>query len=134
MDRLQSAWRYLRDGGNQSAEDLNFRKRWVAPYGDFDNFVTRGLSEPDVLNNSNFRPQTDFLLDQHGNLETRIQICRFESLQEDLLRLPEGVLQESKLPHLNASRRDEVVADDATRLRVAEVYRVDLEMLGYRLD
>ena len=134
MDRLLSAWSYMRQGGNQSAEDLEFQRRWITPYRSFDDFVVGALSEPDVFGIGKFRPQTDFLLDTKGNREERIQICRFESLQEDLLSLPAKVLLESELPHVNASRRDKIVPSDATKQRVAKLYRADFEILGYSTE
>ena len=69
------------------------------------------------------------------------RICRFEHLADELeaLRLQWGIAEPLELPRLKAQyRRDrrsarEVLGDD-DRLRIAELFRDEIALMGYRFD
>ncbi|MCB1981251.1 MAG: hypothetical protein KDF63_04605, partial [Rhodoferax sp.] len=69
------------------------------------------------------------------------RICRFEDLagELDALRRQWGIAEPLELPRLKAQyRRDrrsarEVLGDD-DRLRIAELFRDEIALMGYRFD
>ena len=133
MDRLRSAYSYMKSGGNQSAKDLQFHRDWIAPFTNLQEFVREALQAPPVAESGKFRPQTDFLIDQHQQYVERIVKLRFENLAAEVKHLPQQLLNHSQLPHLNASdkHRETLTVDPETQSRIYDFYREDYRYLRY---
>lgn len=81
--------------------------------------------------------QSDYLVDLHGNVLVDF-IGRFESLADDFAAICRRIgLQEPRLAHRRkATDRDDYrkYYDDETARLVAERFRRDIELFGYRFD
>lgn len=130
-DRLVSAYTFLSQGGANERD-----RRWAASvlgrFGSFDEFVLRWLDERSVYAQIHFVPQWEFVVNGQG------QVCmdfvgRFERLAEDFEYVIDQLGRVCTLPLANASQRSDYrdYYSSASRRRVAEVYRRDVEQFGY---
>lgn len=130
VDRCLSAYRYLRDGGMNDADE-RFADAYVRPHETAEAFIWDGLRDPAARTSLHFRPQWTFVCDLGRRLGVG-SLLRFESLVEDYdaWRAASGLGK--PLPHLNASHRGtcDVLSDEARR-HVAGLYARDYAVLGY---
>jgi hypothetical protein len=131
-DRLVSAFFYLKNGGFEKS-DHTWLEEQLGGISDFDSFVRRGLALPEVLSVALFRPQTHYICsDGEPALDF---IGHFESLEHDFRFVQQRLGCRRPLQTLNESRRARDYRDyysAETRQIVADVYRDDLNALGYR--
>lgn len=136
-DRLASAYSFLRRGGFSPA-DRAWARANLDRYPDFRSFVRGWVREENVGRWNHFLPQTHFLC--IGDVLALDFIGYYENLAEDyeLVRARLGVggpLVERNAP---GGRRPpgqfETLYDEETRRIVADVYRRDVELLGYEFD
>jgi hypothetical protein len=129
-DRLVSAYYYLRRGHPTSKI-----AGVVAASPGFTDFVKTSLCDPIVAQEIHIRPQSSFLLDNAGRLIVDF-VGRFESLERDFSTVARRLGIERTLAHRNQSdHRDYRSCYDSTsRDIVAEFYRKDIDLFGYRFD
>jgi len=131
LSRLTSAFSYLSRGGNQSREDRAFARRWLQERT-LTQFIDESLDAPEVRDSLFFRPQTDFLVDKEGRLG-KLQLLRFENLDEDFRGIAPRLGVGEALPRLNAAPEPpKVVRLGRAQLeKVVSIYHLDYELLSY---
>lgn len=132
LDRLISSYTYMRNGGNQSAEDLRIKEIWIDPYSHFDDFVKNALTDPSIFNTRKFRPQTTFLENKRGSIEERINIFKFEDLEAAYHEIANNLDIKEPLPHTNSSNRASsiTISDEAINI-INNLYAKDFKNFGY---
>ena len=134
VERLASAFRYLRAGGGNRL-DAAFRDRVLGPYATLDAFV-RGWLTPETLREQvHFRPQADFVTDADGRLGVDL-VVRHERLAEGYAAVRRRTGRGGPLPHLNRTAsvgppRPTPDLSAEARARVGELYRADFDLFGY---
>jgi len=136
-DRLLSAYSFLKKGGMNHI-DRRFNEEILSQYKTFEEFVMKGLTEKHVSDLevwTHFYPQTRFIYDENDNLAVDF-VGRFESFNEDYEKIRQKIGSGEKLKHLNKTKdkkaKDYKEAYTAEmREKTAEIYRKDLELLGY---
>jgi hypothetical protein len=130
-DRLVSAYHFLCNGGMNHG-DADFYEKELKNYLDFDDFVKQWLNTENISKGVHFRPQTDFILERHRKVELDF-IGYFENLDEDFEFIARKIGCADKLASKNKSSHKAYTDyySDETRELVAEVYRNDIEYLGY---
>lgn len=133
LDRLKSAYAYLRAGGNGSHEDRRFRRQWIVPCSDFQDFVLNALAVAPVSQHYAFRPQSDYIIDEQGRLATDVHVMRFESLQEDFRPVAERLGVSGDLKRVNLSERNGIdfSLSSAALDVVRKFYAADYRNLDY---
>lgn len=137
VERLASAFRYLRAGGGNRL-DAAFGDRVLSRYGTLDAFVRGWLGPETVREQVHFRPQADFVTDANGALDIDL-VARHERLAEDYHAVRRRTGRGGPLPHLNrtvggASAAPPRPAPDLSaegRARVRSLYRADFALFGY---
>lgn len=132
VDRLISLYAYYLSGGNSSKESLTFKKKWISPYKDLNEFVCNALIFDEVKSNRMFLPQSAFILDSNGNLP-QITIVRFEKLDDDFKKVSDHLSLKAQLPHVNVSKRkglDTHLSKEALKV-IEQIYYEDFRLLGY---
>ncbi|MGH8446591.1 MAG: sulfotransferase family 2 domain-containing protein [Solimonas sp.] len=132
--RLVSAWHYLHTDACRRT-DGEWVARHLTPHRSFDDFVRRGLRQPEIARHMHFRPQHEYLCLPGQRQPLVDQLIRQECLQQSVDRVRERLgLPAVPVPRLN--RGDHGVYHDyysaVTRRVVGEVYGNDIELLGYR--
>ena len=135
FDRLVSAFFFLKSGG-RNEKDRQWAIKNLAQYDEFNDFVFQWVKKENVIKALHFRPQYLYLC-KPGSLVPEVEfVGRFEELEKDYNYIQEKLgLQESKLPHLNMSKRESDYRkfyDEETRAIVASVYQEDLSIFNYK--
>lgn len=135
IDRLLSAYSYLDNGGNQSIEDINFKKKWISPHADINSFILKSLPQKEVMQSPFFRPQTEFLNDIDEKIPDSIKLFRFENLPNEINKLPESIKNGKALPHINASSRSnsKLQLTSKSLKQAQKIYQQDFYNLNYTL-
>lgn len=133
-DRLFSAWRYLRAGG-WNDEDAAWYKEHLAGYETFAEFVRGWVNEQNIGAHKHFWPQHRFVCDTHHQLMID-DVFYFETLDADFASACERLDIDAHLEPHNTNPGDDYrdVYDEEMRRIVADVYRLDIELFGYRFD
>ena len=133
-DRLVSTYQYLRAGGAQVNHDLKMQSK-IQPYEDFGDFVRSWLLPSALEDGIHFLPQQTFISLDDENVPLDY-IAHFETLHDDFYYIAGKLGLSASLPHLNASKRTQYkdYYDQETIEIVAELYRKDIELLGYDFD
>lgn len=138
-DRVFSAYRFLKKGG-MTEEDRTWAADNLSSYGCFREFVTQWLNRSNIWNYWHFVPQSHYLCLPYRRGLAVDFVGLFENLNEDFRivakRLSLGpdiaLKHENATSHARANYLDHY--DDETRDIVADVYRRDIELLGYTFD
>ena len=133
-DRLVSAYRFIYNGGGQVEHDLEMQAR-IKPYEDFGHFVRSWLVPSGLRRGIHFLPQSTFVCLDDGTVPLDF-VGHFETLADDFCHITQQLGVERSLQHLNASQRRHYkdYYDPETVAIVAELYREDIELLGYDFD
>lgn len=135
-DRIISAYNYLADGGNQSIEDINFKKKWISPCLNINQFILESLSKQEVISSPFFRPQTDYITDNKKEIPKNLHLYRFENLNTDIQKLPKEFKTGHKLPHLNSSSKKSALKpllSKEAKKALTDIYFEDFEYLNYEI-
>ena len=93
--------------------------------------------DPFYYNNPRaFQAQVEWLKNDEGDIDMNY-IGKFESINEDFDKIMRAIGIDAELPHLNATSKRggyQGYFDDETRQIVAEWFREDIEVFGYRFD
>jgi hypothetical protein len=135
-DRLVSAHGHLMREGPQI-----LRTARVQTFGEFVDWAVNEAShyrgDGATLIRSLCRPQAEYVVDLNGNLLVDF-VGRFEFLLSSFQHVARRInLPGRQLPHKRDSKRPVLYSEfysDATREAVAEFYRQDLALFGYRFD
>lgn len=134
-DRLYSAYRFLKQGG-MNTRDAQWASNNLSRYESFKEFVLDWVTPENIYHYDHFVPQTDFIYlpgRSHNPLDF---IGRFEQLEKNFDKICARLGIHAQLEHRNRTDSNETSSyrdayDLTTRARVSEVYRMDIEMLGY---
>jgi hypothetical protein len=128
-DRVHSAYKFLKKGGI-NAKDAAFAETTLSRYADFDDFVLNFLPEGHKTY-THFLPQCDFLRSYSGRELAVDFIGKMESLDRDFEYIKSKVNPVATLEHLNKSDAAPSPYTEQTYKTVAEIYKKDIELLGY---
>lgn len=133
-DRLYSAFSYLKGGGWDDA-DAAWSSRHLGGIEDFNQFVLDWLSPDRITAHIHFRPQSWFLCDHEGRILVDY-LGRYERLSQDFSHIAERVNPQAALINVNKSRRSDYrnAYSAAAIEKVGDLYRADIELLGYTFD
>ena len=136
-DRLRSAYAYLSTGGT-NAHDAAWAEKHLSDIGSFEEFVLRWVTPANIVRSLHFVPQVRFLsLPGRSSLETDF-LGFYENLAADFAHVRDCLNVSGALSHANRTEttgtdyRDDY--SDDMRTLVAEVYREDIDALGYSFD
>lgn len=133
-DRLVSTYFYLKQGGSNAMDQVWANKN-LSSYSSFDQFVKQWLNKENINSWMHFIPQFKFIYDE--SMQRQVDyIARFENLSEDFSVISNKLELHKSLPHINASKRKpyQHYYNEQTRTIVAEVYKEDIELLGYQFE
>ncbi len=135
-DRLLSAYKYIKAGGL-----LSIDRKWavenMVPYKTFESFVLKGLRQPNILEYIVFQPQCNFLCFPDSNELVVDFLGFYENLSDDFNYVANKLGLTVQLGHENRSSYSGSYKNAYTaemRDVVANVYRQDIEILGYTFD
>lgn len=134
-DRLYSVYRFLSRGG-MTPQDAEWAARNLLPYGSFDRFVMAWLTEDSIRSYPHFIPQMEFLCLPGSATPLVDFIGRFEHLERDFRMVCDQIGVTASLAHENRTGGTAMAAyrdaySHASRRKVAELYRDDIEGFGY---
>lgn len=134
-DRLVSAFHFLKKGGRNSL-DRKWAKDHLQEIASFNEFVQRigddTVFQSEVLNQQHFRPQVHYLKDAEGAISLDF-IGKFESLEEDFMKIAEELDVQTTLKEINKGAHkhySEYYNGDSQDI-VSLIYREDIEFLNY---
>ena len=145
--RIFSAYNFLKKGGVNEAD-----RRWaaanLASYRNFDDFIKRWLKISSIeqynhlRSHIHLRPQYEFLCFPYKHQLSVDFLGFFENVQDDFEYIKNKLSLDANLAlsHENKTAPDDKQLDyrdfytNETRDIVAEVYKKDIELLGYNFD
>lgn len=130
-DRLYSAYTYLKNGG-WNDQDRKWYNTNISHIPDFNSFVINWLSPERLYSHVHLWPQSHFICDRKGRPLLN-HLGYFETLPGDFAFIAKRLGIESRLGHINASKRvdyRDVYTTEALN-KVYELYRRDVENFGY---
>lgn len=136
-DRLHSAYEFLRRGG-LTHEDKQWAEGNLSRFTSFGQFVREWVTPTNVNSWQHFKPQHRFITDPAGNMPLDY-IGYFENIRADFENIANILGIDTKLPHHNSGFGNSHDAypshyDAETREIVANVYKRDIDLLGYDFD
>ena len=126
LDRLHSAWRFLRAGG-MNASDAETGGRLAAS---FDAFVEQLAGDVTLQRWIHFLPQYHFLCAPDTRLLVDF-VGRFENMEADFAQVAARLGKDVRLSNRNPSPGAPLAASDRSRKLVRELYELDYQMFGY---
>lgn len=129
LDRLASAFRYLKAGGSNRL-DAAFGARELAAYDTLDAFVRGWLTLESSQGQVHLRPQADFVCDTDGSVAVD-RLVPFRRLAAGYEAVRQRTGRGGPLPHLNAGPPGPPPPLSAeARARVGRVYAADYALLA----
>jgi len=131
FDRIISSYHYLKDGGNNEYDKMWARK-YIISTNDINEFVEDRLQDKRVLKWIHFRPQTEFIINQSGNIAVD-HIIRFEELKSKWPNFAINAGLKPKLPVRNKTKYNakKVELNEKSKILIASLYKQDFESLNY---
>jgi len=118
-------------------------RKWAAsnldPYGDFEDFIIRGLNKPSIQQYVHFRPQYGFLCMPYSQEIHLDFLGLFENIQDDFKYIKSKLSMNATLSYENVTVSYEKLNykdyyTNKMRDIVSDVYERDIELLGYAFD
>jgi hypothetical protein len=131
-DRVVSAYFFLQQGG-MNRWDKEFYELELKKYSTFEQFVCEWLVKPEnIIKHHHFEPQIDFITDKYNKVKLDF-IGYLENIDEDFEYICNKMKIQATLQNSNKSNRNNYqdYYSDETKAVVAEVYKQDIELLGY---
>lgn len=131
-DRVVSAYHFLQQGG-MNQPDKTFYQQELAKFSNFEDFVKNWLRYPENLKKyHHFQTQSHYILDKHNKVPLDF-IGYLENIDKDFAHICKKMNIKATLPNSNQSKRNNYqdYYSNETRDIVAEVYKQDIELLGY---
>ena len=138
-DRLVSAWLSVRQADISPKTDARYRSLKVSidHFGGFEEFVMNWVSAENVARLPLFAPACSYILDINGFL-TLDYVGRFEDIRGCYEEISKRIGKDAKLEHKQRYRteREHYRSYYSDRMieRVADVYRQDVDLLGYNFE
>ena len=136
-DRVASAYFFLKEGGMHEG-DQRWAVKHLAPYPTFDAFVHGWLKPENIRLGRHFRPQADYICLPGKRTSELDFIGYYENLRDDYdyVRSVLGTGEELPKKNVTAGKGRDFCSyyTPETRTIVADVYREDIELLGYTFD
>ncbi len=133
-DRLVSAFHFLKGGGMDEV-DRSWAAENLAPFDNFNDFVTQWVNKNNVRTEIHLRPQVEFLCRRNTLLVDFVGY--FENLEHDFGCISSRLGMGDKiLRKMNSSKRIDYkdYYTEQTKRIVADVYWDDIRVLGYNFD
>lgn len=132
-DRIVSSYHYLKQGGNQSVQDLEFKNLVIDKFETFDSFVLNYLNPDTIWDKKLFWPQWFYLLDEKNNLQIDF-LGKFENLENDYSVLANKLKINLKLEKVNTSKRNDYKQyyNIATQDKIGQLYSRDIIKFNYQ--
>lgn len=132
LDRLFSAYKYARAGGNKGSEDLQLAQYVTQRCDDFSGFIDNVLNEHFIMQQPVFKPQYLYVFSRNLtlNIDTLIKMEELES-QWPVFAKKRGLPVE--LAHENKSK--ELMLPELTPQQYEKIYTLyqyDYSLLGYK--
>lgn len=136
-DRVYSAYNFLKKGGRNSM-DKKFAEEHILIFPDFRSFVMEWLTIHNIYKGIHFVPQYEFICDLEGEIIVD-HIARYENIEEEYQFIRSKSKKElpKTLPHMNTSTTKDSYLSNFTEemiIKVADVYKKDIEILGYQFN
>lgn len=130
-DRLVSAYFYLKAGG-RNKYDLEWSESVLSKFPTFKSFVMEWVSESNIKDWNHFSLQSEYIFDDKGVCMVDF-IGHFETLSRDFTIIASKLGVQNELSNINKSNRKQYheYYDNDMIAVVKEVYKKDLELLGY---
>ena len=133
-DRLVSAYHFLEKGGFGESDKHWFEKE-LRCYSGFEDFVLNWLNKENIWKWHHFRPQYHYILDKRRKVKLDF-IGFVENIDEDFSYVRKRIPGSAQLPKSNKSKHSDYLdyyTDELAEI-VANVYREDIDLLGYAFD
>jgi hypothetical protein len=140
-DRIFSAYNFLK-GGGMNDTDKNWAILNLSEYNNFDDFVRRWVNSSNIHKYTHFLPQYRFIcLPGSDNLQVDF-LGYYENIEDDFVYIRNKLASDNEvtLKYENRTESNEKKRDyreyytDETRNIVYEVYKKDIDLLGYDFD
>jgi len=130
-DRLVSAFHFLKKGGMNWA-DKDWSEKNLAGYDNFEIFVKEWLNEDNIWKYHHFRPQYNYITLDDNKIAVDF-VGYIENITEDFKIITQKIGIQADLGKENTSKRADYQSyfNPETEKIVAEVYKKDIELLGY---
>ena len=130
-DRLVSAFHFLKKGGMNWA-DNEWAMKNISEFKDFNTFVKSWLNEDNIWKYHHFRPQYHYITLNGKNIAVDY-VGHLESINTDFKIITQKIGIDAELGKENTSRREDYQKyyNTETVKIVSEVYKKDIELLGY---
>lgn len=140
-DRVFSAYNFLKKGGLSEQDRKWTEKVKFSSYKSFDDFVKRGLPKPSIHTWIHFLPQSNFLSIPRSRKLPVDFLGFFENIENDFRYITDklGMGEDFPLKRKNASNLKQKLDykdayTDTTRNIVSQLYKTDVDLLGYNFD
>ena len=132
-ERIVSAFFFLK-GGGMNDRDRMWAEKNLAQFNDFNVFVREWLNEETLMSYYHFRPQTHFFC--VGKTPLVDLIIRYENLSHDFGLVSKKIGRQVVLKRINKSNHLDYrrIYDDLSVEKIANLYSLDIELLGYTFD
>jgi len=131
QDRLVSAWRYLKEGGNKSLEDKQLKDALLSPCEDINDFIAKLERDSSILNTHFFKKQSHFLENSQKIIPKEIEILHLENLEGEIKKISGIISAPDKIPHLNSSKGPSVTLNRKSVETIKKLYYEDFSNFGY---
>ncbi len=130
-DRVLSAYSFLQRGGFDAA-DSSWAREKLGRFSSFEAFVRGWLTEANIWTELHFFPQYYFIT--IGGRVAVDFVGRVETIERDFGTVTSRLGLDATLPHLNRSGERNYREWYSEKLAhiVADVYRTDIDLLGYK--
>jgi len=133
-DRLYSGYNFAQLGGFGFEQDMALKKELHEL--SFEQFVKNWLTPQEIDNWTIFRPQSEYILNESGDLMID-KIYYFENIVNAFEELSERFQCDIRLPHINKSKSVKYYKDvyDSEMIEIiARLYAVDLKFFNYDFE
>lgn len=138
-DRLYSAYCFLKKGGFNQVDNL-WAEKHLGQYDSFESFVLGFLNKDSIKSKIHFIPQVDFILSHDGECLVDY-IGYFERIEQDYHKIYQSIYGHppAGLPQNNRTQNKSLSYVEAYTSplmieKVAEIYKEDIEFLGYDFE
>lgn len=135
LSRYISAFYYLKKGGS-NAHDSLWAERNIPSGADHNTFAHLMQSDPKLLQQLHFRPQTKMVVDRNGSVGPN-RILKFENINTEWAFLAEEHGLRRDLPHTNENtveQDDRPKSTEKCRAIIRSLYKEDFETFDYKID
>lgn len=139
-DRIFSAYNFLKKGG-MGERDRMWAAANLVSYRDFEDFIKRWLNKSSIQQYIHFWPQYEFLCIPYSQEISVDFLGFFENIQDDFLYIKKilslttniALRHENKIASYDKLDYRDFYTEEMRDI-VAEVYKRDIELLGYSFD